>query len=196
LARGHTIAGVKTRAQEAPRGQSQDSTWHLERITSLASKTYYCSCRFGHPSAPVSDGNDSTDPCQKRHGVLGTKIVRQKNVRESGTSKAIALINGWLDRAYHKSRLFPRVYGTARPIAVCIICKSSLKDLSLKLGFLPCMLRKSDSRKCFVRWEIRVPFRPGGRGPVGHQRWFGKRPAVPESLHEVRIADKGSPEGD
>ena len=31
--------------------------------------------------------------------------------------------------------------------------------LSLKLGFLPRMLRKSASRKCFVRWEIRVPFR-------------------------------------
>jgi len=27
--------------------------------------------------------------------------------------------------------------------------------------------------------EIRVPLPPGGRGPVGHRRWFGKRPVVP-----------------
>jgi len=58
------------------------------------------------------------------------------------------------------------------------------------------MLPESISRKRFVSREIRVAFRPGGRGPVGHRRWFGKRPANPEPLHEVRVADEGSPEGD
>src|SRR4029077_8212220 len=46
-----------------------------------------------------------------------------------------------------------------------------------------------------VNREVRVPFRPGGRGPVGHRRWFGQRPAVPEALHEVGVANEGSPEG-
>src|SRR5207249_10422689 len=39
-------------------------------------------------------------------------------------------------------------------------------------------------------------FRPSGRGPDGHRRRFGKRPTIPEPLHEVRVADERSPEGD
>src|SRR5260370_41247796 len=53
----------------------------------------------------------------------------------------------------------------------------------------------SGGRLCVGR-EVCVPFRSGGRGPVGHRRWFRQRPAVPEALHEVRVADEGSPEGD
>jgi hypothetical protein len=61
--------------------------------------------------------------------------------------------------------------------------------------YLSRMLSESASRKRFVSREICVPFRPGGRAPVGRRRGFGKRPAVPESLHEVGVADKGSPKG-
>src|SRR5580692_8085282 len=49
--------------------------------------------------------------------------------------------------------------------------------------------------RCVSR-EVRVSLPGAGRGPVGHRRWFRQRPAVPEPLHEVRVADEWSPEGD
>src|SRR5258707_10073530 len=37
------------------------------------------------------------------------------------------------------------------------------------------ILPESVCRTRYVRREICVPFRPGGRGPVGHWPWFGQR---------------------
>src|SRR4051812_4905688 len=62
--------------------------------------------------------------------------------------------------------------------------------------FISRTLTEPASRKHFVSREIRIPFCPGRRGPVGQRCWLGQRPTISESLHKIRVADERSSKGD